>query len=108
MTSPTTLSACTNAVLSASKQAAAGVHAIDLAKYLIDRGCHPPTVYFPMIVKEAIMIEPTETEIKTTMDAFIDTMIEAARLAESNPEVFATMPVTLLDETKAAREQNVF
>jgi len=98
-------------VFSASKQAAVGVHAIDIAKYLIDQGYHPPTVYFPLIVKEAIMIEPTETESKTTMDAFIDTMIEAARLAESNPEAFATMPVTMpvtrLDETKAAREQNV-
>jgi len=98
-------------VFSASKQAAVGVHAIDIAKYLIDQGYHPPTVYFPLIVKEAIMIEPTETESKATMDAFIDTMIEAARLAESNPEAFATMPVTMpvtrLDETKAAREQNV-
>ena len=98
-------------VFSASKQAASGVHAIDIAKFLIDRGYHPPTVYFPMIVKEAIMIEPTETESKATMDAFIDTMIEAASLAESDPEAFAampvTMPVTRLDETKAAREQNV-
>ena len=59
-------------VFSASKQAATGVHAIDIAKFLIDRGYHPPTVYFPMIVKEAIMIEPTETESKATMDAFID------------------------------------
>lgn len=98
-------------VFSASKQAAAGVHAIDIAKFLIDRGYHPPTVYFPMIVKEAIMIEPTETESKATMDAFIDVMIAAAKLAESDPASFAamplTMPVTRLDETKAAREQNV-
>jgi glycine dehydrogenase subunit 2 len=98
-------------VFSASKQAASGVHAIDIAKYLIDRGYHPPTVYFPLIVKEAIMIEPTETESKATMDAFIDTMIAAAQLAESDPQAFAampvTMPVTRLDETKAAREQNV-
>ncbi|NJD91262.1 MAG: aminomethyl-transferring glycine dehydrogenase subunit GcvPB, partial [Geobacter sp.] len=98
-------------VFSASKQAANGVHAIDIAKYLIDQGYHPPTVYFPLIVKEAIMIEPTETESKATMDAFIDTMIAAAKQAESDPESFAampvTMPVTRLDETKAAREQNV-
>lgn len=98
-------------VFSASKQAAKGVHAIDIAKFLIDKGYHPPTVYFPMIVKEAIMIEPTETESKATMDAFIETMIEAAKLAESDPEAFAamptTMPVTRLDETKAARSQNV-
>jgi glycine dehydrogenase subunit 2 len=98
-------------VFSASRQAAQGVHAIDIAKFLIDKGYHPPTVYFPMIVKEAIMIEPTETESKTTMDAFIEVMIAAAKQAESDPESFAampiTMPVTRLDETKAAREQNV-
>jgi glycine dehydrogenase subunit 2 len=99
------------AVFSASKQLAHGVHAIDIAKFLIDKGYHPPTVYFPLIVKEAIMIEPTETESKATMDAFIEIMIEAAKLAESDPAAFAampvTMPVTRLDETKAAREQNV-
>jgi glycine dehydrogenase subunit 2 len=98
-------------VFSASRQAEKGVHAIDIAKFLIDKGYHPPTVYFPLIVKEAIMIEPTETESKTTMDAFIEVMIEAARQAESDPGSFAampvTMPVTRLDETKAAREQNV-
>jgi glycine dehydrogenase subunit 2 len=98
-------------VFSASKQAANGVHAIDIAKYLIDQGYHPPTVYFPLIVKEAIMIEPTETESKATMDAFIDVMIAAAKQAESDPESFAampvTMPVTRLDETKAAREQKI-
>jgi glycine dehydrogenase subunit 2 len=98
-------------VFSASKQSDKGVHAIDIAKFLIDRGYHPPTVYFPLIVKEAIMIEPTETESKATMDAFIDVMIEAAKLAESDPEAFAampvTMPVTRLDETKAAREQRI-
>jgi glycine dehydrogenase subunit 2 len=99
------------AVFSASKQLANGVHAIDIAKFLIDRGYHPPTVYFPLIVKEAIMIEPTETESKQTLDAFIDVMIEAARLAESDPDSFAamptTMPVTRLDETRAARSQTV-
>ena len=98
-------------VFSASRQTASGVHAIDIAKYLIDRGYHPPTVYFPLIVKEAIMIEPTETESKATMDAFIEVMIEAARQVETDPTVFAampvTMPVTRLDETKAAREQHV-
>jgi glycine dehydrogenase subunit 2 len=98
-------------VFSASRQAEQGVHAIDIAKFLIDRGYHPPTVYFPLIVKEAIMIEPTETESKTTMDAFIEVMIEAAQQVESDPGSFAamplTMPITRLDETKAAREQNV-
>ena len=99
------------AVFSASKQLAHGVHAIDIAKFLIDKGCHPPTVYFPLIVKEAIMIEPTETESKATMDAFIEVMIEAAKQAESDPDSFAampvTMPVTRLDETRAARSQTV-
>jgi glycine dehydrogenase subunit 2 len=98
-------------VFSASRQLAHGVHAIDIAKYLIDRGFHPPTVYFPLIVKDAIMIEPTETESKATMDAFIDVMIEAAEMAEMDPTALhqapLTMPVTRLDETKAAREQNV-
>jgi glycine dehydrogenase subunit 2 len=98
-------------VFSASRQTKNGVHAIDIAKFLIDRGYHPPTVYFPLIVKEAIMIEPTETESKETLDAFIEVMREAAELAAREPAAFAempkTMPVTRLDETKAAREQNV-
>jgi glycine dehydrogenase subunit 2 len=98
-------------VFSASRQLARGVHAIDIAKFLIDRGYHPPTVYFPLIVKEAIMIEPTETESKAAMDAFIHVMIEAARTAESDPQALLdaplTMPVSRLDETKAAREQHV-
>jgi len=98
-------------VFSASRQLKHDVHAIDIAKYLIDQGYHPPTVYFPLIVKEAIMIEPTETESKATLDAFIETMIEAAKLAETNPEILkaapVTMPISRLDETKAAREQNV-
>lgn len=98
-------------VFSAARQAKNGVHAIDIAKFLIDRGFHPPTVYFPLIVKEAIMIEPTETESKATLDAFIAVMREAAELAERDPAAFAalpqSMPVSRLDETKAAREQNV-
>jgi glycine dehydrogenase subunit 2 len=98
-------------VFSASRQLKNGVHAIDIAKYLIDRGYHPPTVYFPLIVKEAIMIEPTETESKETMDEFIAVMKEAAEMAEKDPAALlaapVTMPISRLDETKAAREQNV-
>ena len=98
-------------VFSASRQVKQGVHALDIAKFLIDRGYHPPTVYFPLIVKDAIMIEPTETESKATLDAFIAVMKEAAELAETDPAAFAafpaTMPVTRLDETRAARSQNV-
>uniref|UniRef100_C6DYX2 glycine dehydrogenase (aminomethyl-transferring) n=1 Tax=Geobacter sp. (strain M21) TaxID=443144 RepID=C6DYX2_GEOSM len=98
-------------VFSASRQLKDGVHAIDIAKYLIDRGFHPPTVYFPLNVKEAIMIEPTETESKQTMDLFIDVMLEAARLAREDPEALHRAPVTTpvgrLDETRAARAQQV-
>ncbi len=98
-------------VFSASRQLSQGIHAIDIAKYLIDYGFHPPTVYFPLIVKEAIMIEPTETESKNTLDDFIKVMIEAAELAGSNPQTLLnaplTTPVSRLDETKAAREQRV-
>ncbi|WP_026842827.1 aminomethyl-transferring glycine dehydrogenase subunit GcvPB [Citrifermentans bremense] len=96
---------------SASRQLQDGVHAIDIAKYLIDRGFHPPTVYFPLNVKEAIMIEPTETESKQTMDLFIDVMLEAARIAREDPEALRQAPVTTpvgrLDETRAARAQQV-
>ena len=98
-------------VFSAGRQLLQGVHALDIAKFLIDRGFHPPTIYFPLIVKEAIMIEPTETESKSTLDRFIAVMKEAAELAGKNPELLiqapVTMPVTRLDETRAAREINV-
>jgi glycine dehydrogenase subunit 2 len=97
-------------VLSAADQAKNGVHALDIAKYLIDQGIHPPTIYFPLIVKEALMIEPTETESKEVIDIFIAHMIEAARLAEENPDILKKAPVTTpvgrLDETKAAREMD--
>jgi glycine dehydrogenase subunit 2 len=98
-------------VFSASRQLKDGVHAIDIAKYLIDRGFHPPTVYFPLNVKEAIMIEPTETESKQTMDAFIEVMLEAARVTRENPEALHEAPISTpvgrLDETRAARAQQV-
>ena len=98
-------------VLSATIQLEQGVHALDIAKYLIDKGFHPPTIYFPLIVKEAMMIEPTETESKETLDAFIEVMIEAAKLSKTNPEILhlapVTMPIKRLDETRAAREPNL-
>jgi glycine dehydrogenase subunit 2 len=97
-------------LFSASRQAKEGVHAIDIAKFLIDQGIHPPTVYFPLTVKESIMIEPTETESKQTMDEFIDAMIAAARLSKENPSLFhdlpKTSPITRPDEVKAARDLN--
>ena len=96
-------------VLSAEWQTEYGVHAVDIAKALIDRGIHPPTVYFPTIVNEALMIEPTETESKETLDAFINAMIEIAEIAKSNPEELheapSTTPVSRLDETRAARKR---
>ncbi|HPN87904.1 MAG TPA: aminomethyl-transferring glycine dehydrogenase subunit GcvPB [Candidatus Omnitrophota bacterium] len=95
-------------VFSASQQAERGVHAIDIAKYLIDQGVHPPTVYFPLTVKESIMIEPTETESKSTMDRFIDLMIKADELSQTNPEMFhdlpKNMPISRPDEVKAAMD----
>lgn len=95
-------------VFSAAFQEKNGVHAIDIAKFLIDKGIHPPTVYFPLTVKESIMIEPTETESKSTMDVFIAAMIEANELSQSHPEIFKdlpkTTPVTRPDEVLAARE----
>jgi glycine dehydrogenase subunit 2 len=94
-------------VLSAKKQLENGVHAIDIAKALIDRGFHPPTIYFPLVVKEAIMIEPTETENKETLDLFIEAMTTIAEEAQSNPQKVKNAPISTpvgrLDETKAAR-----
>ena len=93
------------------KMAENGVHALDIAKALIDRGFHPPTVYFPITVKEAIMIEPTETESKETLDAFIDAMIEIARLAETDPEKLkaapVTTPVSRPDDVAAVKSLNI-
>jgi glycine dehydrogenase subunit 2 len=93
------------------KMAANGVHALDIAKALIDRGFHPPTVYFPTIVKEAMMIEPTETESKETLDAFIDAMIELADLAEKDPEKLKAAPINAPisrpDEVAAAKNLNI-
>lgn len=98
------------AIFSAKNQAERGVHAIDIAKFLIDKGMHPPTVYFPLTVKESIMIEPTETESKQTMDLFIEAMAEADELTKTNPTIFydlpKTTPISRPDEVKAARELN--
>jgi len=88
-----------------------GVHAVDVAKALIDRGFHPPTVYFPTIVAEAMMIEPTETESRETLDAFIEAMIEIAAQAKTEPDKLksapTTTPVCRPDETAAARNLNI-
>ncbi len=95
-------------VFTAKKQIKNGVHALDIAKALIDRGYHPPTIYFPLVVEEAIMIEPTETESKQELDMFIEAMKEIAMTAQSDPEKIKNSPSTTRisrpDETKAARE----
>ncbi len=81
---------------------------MDIAKRLMDYGMHPPTVYFPLIVAEALMIEPTETESKETLDTFVDTMIKIAEEARTDPELLKTAPhnapVKRLDEVKAAKD----
>jgi glycine dehydrogenase subunit 2 len=95
-------------VFSGSRQRAKGVRTWDIAKRLIDYGFHPPTVYFPLIVDEALMIEPTETESKEALDAFCDALLAIAREAEEEPEVVQsaphTTPVGRLDEATAARK----
>ena len=84
-----------------------GVTAMDIAKGLIENGIHPPTVYFPLIVSECLMIEPTETETKETLDHFIDVMEELHKLAHNNPEALHEMPRNAaagrVDEVRAAR-----
>jgi glycine dehydrogenase subunit 2 len=84
-----------------------GITALDVAKRLMDYGFHPPTIYFPLIVPEALMIEPTETETKETLDAFADAMIAIAREAAEEPETLKSAPhhrpVKRLDEVKAAK-----
>jgi len=86
---------------------AEGVHTLDIAKRLIDLGFHPPTIYFPLIVPEAIMIEPTETESKETLDEFAAALLRIAEEARSEPELLksapTTTPVGRLDEVSAAR-----
>jgi glycine dehydrogenase subunit 2 len=95
-------------VLSGRRQKKLGVRTLDIAKRLLDFGYHPPTIYFPLNVEECIMIEPTETESKETLDAFCDIMIQIAKEAEENPEVVQEAPHTTvvgrLDETTAARK----
>jgi glycine dehydrogenase subunit 2 len=85
-----------------------GVTALDIAKRLMDYGFHPPTIYFPLVVHGALMIEPTESEGKDELDAFCDTMLQIAKEAEENPEALhqapTLAPLRRLDETTAARK----
>jgi glycine dehydrogenase subunit 2 len=95
-------------VLSGRRQKKLGVRTLDIAKRLLDFGYHPPTIYFPLNVEECIMIEPTETESKETLDSFVDIMIQIAKEAEENPEIVQEAPHTTvvgrMDEATAARK----
>jgi glycine dehydrogenase subunit 2 len=95
-------------VFSDRNQNAFGVHTLDIAKRLMDFGFHPPTIYFPLIVAGALMIEPTESEPKEELDAFCDAMLAIARECAERPELVMTAPHTTpvrrLDEARAARQ----
>jgi glycine dehydrogenase subunit 2 len=88
-----------------------GIRTLDIAKRLIDYEMHPPTVYFPLIVEEALMIEPTETESKETLDTFIEAMKAIAQEARDKPDFVHAAPhtteLTRLDEVTAARDPNL-
>jgi glycine dehydrogenase subunit 2 len=88
-----------------------GVRTLDIAKRLIDKGFHPPTIYFPLIVDEGMLIEPTETESLETLDAFADALIEIAGESKADPELVTgaphSAPVRRLDEATAARQPNL-
>ena len=88
-----------------------GVRTLDIAKRLLDYGFHAPTIYFPLIVSEALMIEPTETESKETLDVFAEALLSIAREAETTPEIVLAAPVTTpvkrLDEAMASRQLNI-
>jgi len=85
-----------------------GIRTLDLAKRLLDHGYHPPTVYFPLLVDEALLIEPTETETKETLDAFADAIAEILVEAANDPSVAQaapySTPVRRLDEAGAAKQ----
>ncbi|WP_407268364.1 aminomethyl-transferring glycine dehydrogenase subunit GcvPB [Radiobacillus sp. PE A8.2] len=95
-------------VLSGKKQKKLGVRTLDIAKRLLDFDYHPPTIYFPLNVEEALMIEPTETEAKETLDGFIETMLHISNEAKENPEIVQESPHTTIvkrmDEATAARK----
>jgi glycine dehydrogenase subunit 2 len=95
-------------VSTAKRLRRSGVRAMDVAKRLIDLGFHPSTVYFPLVVEEAMMVEPTETESKETLDLFAEAMLQAANEATEDPDLLheapVTTPVRRLDEARAARQ----
>ncbi len=94
-------------VFSGARQKAQGAKTLDIAKRMIDYGYHPPTIYFPLVVEEALMVEPTESETKETLDAFCDAMLQIAEEARTQPALLReaphTAPLRRLDEAAAAR-----
>ncbi len=95
-------------VTEAAWEEAPGIRALDISKRLIDFGFHPPTNYFPLIVREALMIEPTETETKETLDAFVEALLQIADEAKNNPDILHNAPNNApfgrFDEVKAAKD----
>ena len=98
-------------VFSCENLAQYGIKTLDVAKRLLDFGIHAPTIYFPMLVHESMMIEPTETESKDTLDNFINVMKKIAEEARTNPELLknapTSTPVRRLDEVLAAKNLDV-
>ena len=98
-------------VFSADRQKQRGATALEIAKRLLDYGFYAPTIYFPLIVHEALMIEPTESETRETLDAFIQTMKHIDREVTETPELVRnaphTTPVSRLDEARAARQPDL-
>lgn len=98
-------------VMSASRQKKKGIKALDIAKRLLDFGVYAPTMYFPLIVEEALMVEPTETESKETMDRFVEILAEIDKEIEQDPQKVLdaphTTPVSRIDEVQAARQPNL-
>jgi glycine dehydrogenase subunit 2 len=108
ITCRTTRRRCTRSSSATRTRRAKDVHTLDIAKRLMDYGFHPPTIYFPLIVSGALMIEPTESEPKEELDAFCDAMLAIARECDERPELVRTAPHTTpvrrLDEARAARQ----
>jgi len=98
-------------VLSGSRQKEKGIATTDMAKRLLDFGFHAPTIYFPQIVREALMVEPTETETKQTLDQFAACLIQIANEVDSNPDLVKNAPhttsVSRLDEVRAVKQPDI-
>ena len=98
-------------VLSGERQKEKGISTLNMAKRMMDSEVHPPAIYFPLIVHEAMMIEPTETETKQRLDEFIATMLQIAKEVDENPQIILSAPnnapIKKVDETLAARKPDL-